>query len=170
MKRSILIALVFLFAASFSSLAQQPNVAEAVFEKWKREAPAEEVSKLRFALAAVARRTGDEMAELDLWAVGSTPGVEVEIQPLHIEKLLNGEYRQEQAGAPAKNSIGSRDSQNAAGDKTYMKIVFPVGPNANALEIKWLGYAGGKVQYGHGIQVWLRNEPSEALTRVSGGQ
>ena len=167
MKRSILIALVFLFAASFSSLAQQPNVAEAVFDKWRQGAPADEVSKLRFALASVTRRTGDEVAELVLWAVGRAPEVVVEVQPLHVETLPNGEFRQEQAGVMTKTNIGSQDSRIVAGDKVGLKLTLPVRANANALEIKWSGYVSGKLHHSHVIQVWLRNEPSEYLSKIT---
>ena len=166
MKRNILTASVFLFAASFSGLAQQPNAAEAVFDKWRREAPVEE-SRLSFALASVTRRTGDDVAELDLWALGRAPEITVEVQPLHVETLPNGEFRQEQAGVMTKTNIGSQDSRIVAGDKVGLKLTLPVRANANALEIKWSGYVSGKLHHSHVIQVWLRNEPSEYLSKIT---
>jgi hypothetical protein len=168
MKKNILIALVFFFAAFSSSLAQQLNAAEAVYNKWRQEAPSDEVSKLRFALAAVTRRTGDEVAEVDLWFVGRRSESVIEVQPLYIEKLPNGEYRQEQAGVVTKTTVTSSDGGSDAQDKIGLKVIAPVGPNSNALEIKWFNYANGRVQNGHAIQVWLRrDEPSEALTRTT---
>ena len=170
MKRKILAVLVLLFAASVSGLAQQPNAAEAVFEKWRQEAPADEVSRLGFALAAVTRRISDEAAELDLWAVRRAPRVVVEVQPLYVEKLANGEHRQEQAGATTQTTIESADGDSGAGDKGGLKLTLPVRPNANALEIKWVSYAGGKIRNSTTIQLWLKDEPSENLTRITLGR
>jgi hypothetical protein len=170
MKRNLLFVLVLLFTASVGGLAQQPNAAEAVFEKWRLEAPADVVARLSFALASVTRRTSDEVAELDLWAVGGTPEVVIEVQPLYVEKLPNGEYRQEQAGAPTKTTIGSADGRSAVEDKAGLKIILPVRPNTNALVIKWVSYAGGKIRNSTTIQVGLKDEPSESLTRITAGQ
>jgi hypothetical protein len=170
MKRNIPLAplvLVLLFAVSAGALAQQSNVAKAVYDKWRQQAPADEVSKLRFALAAVTRRTGDEVAEVDLWFVGRRSESVIEVQPLYIEQLPNGQYRQEQAGAVTKTGLTSSDSGSDAQD-IGLKVIAPVRPNSNALEIKWFNYANGRVQNGHAIQVWLRrDEPSEALTRIT---
>jgi hypothetical protein len=114
MKRNILVAVVLLLAVSASGLAQQSNLAEAVFDKWRLGVSADHVSKLRFALATVTRRTSN------------------------------------------------------AGDKVGLKIIIPVRPTANALEVKWVGYANGKIQNSHTIQVWLlRDGPFESLTRVT---
>jgi hypothetical protein len=170
MKRSILVVLVFLFTVSASGLAQQTNVAKTVYDKWRQEAPADEVSKLRYALAAVTRRTGDEVAELDLWAVGREPEVVVEVQPLHVETLPSGGFRQEQAGEMTKTNIGSQDSQSVVGDNVGLKLTLPVRSNANALEIKWSGYVGGKLHHAHVIQTWLRGEPTETLTKITAGR
>jgi hypothetical protein len=168
MKRNILVALVLLLAVSASGLAQQSNLATAVFDKWRQGVSADDVSKLRFALATVTRRVSDEVAEIDLWAVGRSPQVVIEVQPLYFEKLPNGEHRQEQAGEMTKTSIGSSDRGSIAEDKVGLKIILPVRPNANALEVKWIGYANGKIQNSHTIQVWLlRDEPFESLTRVT---
>jgi hypothetical protein len=168
MKRKILVVLVLLLAVSASGLAQQSNSAEAVFDKWRQGVSADEMSKLRFALATVTRRVSDEVAEMDLRAIGKAPQVVIEVQPLYFEKLPNGEHRQEQAGEITKTSIGSADGGNVAGDKVGLKIILPVRPNTNALEVKWVGYSGGKIQNSHTIQVWLlRDEPSESLTRIT---
>ncbi|MGH9832104.1 MAG: hypothetical protein ACRD9Y_03740 [Blastocatellia bacterium] len=168
MKRNILVVLVLLLAVSASGLAQQSNSAEAVFDKWRQGVSADEVSKLRFALATVTRRTSDEVAEMDLWAVSQAPQVVIEVQPLYFEKLPNGEHRQERAGEITKTTIGSSDGGSNAGDKVGLKIILPVRPNTNALEVKWVGYANGKIQNSHTVQVWLlRDEPSESLTRVT---
>lgn len=168
MKRNILVVLVLLLAVSASGLAQQSNTAETVFDKWRQGAPADEVSKLRFALATVTRRVSDEVAEMDLWAVGRSPQVVIEVQPLYFEKLPNGEHRQERAGEITKTTIGSSDRGSIAGDKVGLKIILPVRLNTNALEVKWVGYSGGKIQNSHTIQVWLlKNEPFESLTRIT---
>jgi len=168
MKRNILVALVLLLAVSTSGLAQRSNAAEGVFDKWRQRAPADEVSRLRFALATVTQRVGDEVAEMDLWAVGRASQAVIEVQPLYFEKLPNGEYRQEPAGEITKTSIGSPNRGSNAGDKVGLKIVLPVRPSANALEVKWVGYSGGKIQNSQTIQVWLlKDEPSESLTRIT---
>jgi hypothetical protein len=167
MKRSIPFVLGLLFVASINGLAQQSNAAEAVFEKWRQAAPADEVSRLGFALACVTRRTGDDVAELDLWASRRAPEVVVEVQPLYVEKLPNGEYRQEQVGAPNKTTIGGADGQSAAGDKVGLKLVLPVSPNANSLVIKWVSYGGGKILNSTTVHVWLKDEASESLTRIT---
>ena len=168
MKRNILVAWVLLLAVSASGLAQQSNSAEAVYDKWRQGALADEVSRLRFALAAVTRRTGGEAAEVDLWAVGGTSEAVIEVQPLYIEKLPNGEYRQEQAGAATKTSVASADGGSGARDKLGLKVIVPVRPNANAFEIKWVGSASGKIQNSITIQTWLlSDEPSESLTKIT---
>jgi len=167
MKRSIPFVLCLLFVASINGLAQQSNAAEAVFEKWRQAAPADEVSRLGFALACVTRRTGDEVAELDLWASVRASEIVVEVQPLYIEKLPNGDHRQEQAGASNKTTIGNVDGQRVAGDKAGLKIILPVKSNANALEIKWVSSANGKILNSTTVVVWLKDEPSENLTRVT---
>src|SRR5262245_50173255 len=167
MKRSVLIALVFLFTVSVNGQVQQSNLAEEVFNKWRQGAPADEVSGLGFALAAVSRRTSDDVAELDLWAIVRASGVVVEVQPLYVEKLPNGEYRQEQAGTTNRTTIGSADSKSVVGDTAGLKIILPVKSTANALEIKWVSYAGGEILNSTTVQVWLKNEPSENLTRIT---
>jgi hypothetical protein len=167
MKRNISLVLVLWLAASVSGMAQHPNVAETVFNKWKQAAPADEVSRTHFALAAVTRRTADEVAELDLWSLGRAPEVVVEVQPVYFEKLPNGEQRREQAGVITRTSIGSQDGRSVAGDNTSLKIILPVRPNANALEIKWVVYARGEVRNSTTIEVWLKGEPSESLTRIT---
>jgi hypothetical protein len=122
MKRSILVALVFVFTVSASGRAQEqnaaqardaqtgrlrvvasdqphkPNTAQAVYIKWMQEAPADEVSRLRYALATATRRNGAGEAELEFWVVGSPPLSVFEIRPLYSEKLPNGEFKQEQTG------------------------------------------------------------------------
>src|SRR5215510_14501011 len=170
MQRSIPLVLVLFFAASVNGLAQEWNAAEAVFDKWKQEAKADEVSRTHFALAAVTRRTSPEVAELDLWASVRAQEIVVEVQPLYVEKLPNGEYRQEQAGVTNKTTIGSADGKNVAGDKAGLKIILPVKSNANALEIKWVSSANGKILNSTTVQVLLREEPSENLTRITGGR
>jgi hypothetical protein len=170
MKRKLPLVLVLWLAASVSGLAQQTNVAEAVFDKWKQAAPVDEVSRTHFALAAVTRRNGDDVAEVDLWALGRAPQIVVEVQPMYVEKLPNGEYKQEHAGAPTKTAFGSGTGVNNAGDNTSLKIILPVRPNANALEIKWMCYAGGKILNSTTTQLWLKDEPSENLTRITLGR
>jgi hypothetical protein len=167
MKRKLPLVLVLWLAASVSGLAQQTNVAEAVFDKWKQAAQVDEVSRTHFALASVTRRISDEVAELDLWALGRAPEVVVEVQPLYFEKLPNGEYRREQAGAPTKTTIGSADGVNGAGNNVGLKLTLPVSPNANSLVIKWVSYGGGKILNSTTVEVLLKDEPSESLTRIT---
>jgi|SRR5215813_8009769 len=169
MKRGVLIALVFLFAAS-CSLVQRPNVAKAVYDKWRQQAPADELSRTDFALAAVTRRTGDEVAKFDLWGLSRTPEVVVEVQPLHVETLPNGELRQEQAGVMTKTNIGSQDSRSVDGETAGLKLTLPVRPNANSLRIKWSEYTGGKLLHSNEFTVMFQSEPTEALLKVNGGQ
>ncbi|HKQ79919.1 MAG TPA: hypothetical protein VJ810_39870 [Blastocatellia bacterium] len=166
--RIILLVLVLLFTGSSSGLGQQSNLAEAVYNKWRQGATADEISRTHFALAAVTRRTGEEVAEVDLWVVGRSQEAVIDFQPMYVEKLPTGEYRQELAGAETKTSMGSPDSGSDARDNLGLKVFVPVRPNANALTIKWVGYAGGEMKNSHTIQIWLlREEPSESLSRVS---
>jgi len=169
-KRNIPLILVLLFATSDSGLAQQPNAAEAVFDKWKREAPADDVSRLRFALATVARRTGDQVAEVDLLVVGRPPEAAIDVQPLYFEKLPNGKYSEEriEAGAVTKTSMAIPGSRSNARDSFGLKVIVPVRPNANALEIKWVGYDGGKILNSTITTILLGDEPSGSLTRITG--
>ncbi len=167
MKRYILGVLVLLSAVSVSGLAQQPGVAEAVFEKWKQSAPADEVARTRFALAAVTRRTGDETAEVDLWVLGRAQEAVIDVQPVYFEKLPNGEYREEQAGSLTTTTVATPDIQRNARGNLGLKIVVPVTPNANALEIKWVSYAGGKIRNSTTVKLLLRDESSANLTRIS---
>jgi hypothetical protein len=168
MKRNIPLVLVLLFTVSATGLAQQPTSAEAVYNNWRQGSSADVASKLRFALASVTRRTGDEVAEIDLWAVGRASEATFEIQPLYVEKLPNGEYRQEQAGAITRTTVTSSGSGGDALGTFGLKVVAPVGPSANAFEIKWVGDAAGKRQVALTTQVWLlRDEPSESLTRIT---
>jgi hypothetical protein len=189
-KRSILIVCVLLFVVSASGQAQrqnpaeardaqtsrlrvsvggqaqQPNVAQAVYIKWRQEALADEVSKLRFALATVTRRNGNGEAEVEFWVFGRTPQSVFEIRPLYFEKLPNGGFKQEQTGEIKQSVVES----SGEGDSFGMGMVFPVSPNTNELEIKWIGYDGGKLRNSTMIQVLLRDEPSENLTRITDGQ
>ena len=169
MKRSALIVFILLFAVSSSGLAQQSNVAEAVYNKWRQEAPADEVSKVRFALASVTQRTGDDGAEVELWAVGWTSRSVFKIRPLHFEKLPNDEFKQEQTGGITEVTVGSSDGGSQAGDKIRLKIIVPVTPNTNEIEIQWIGDVGGRRQIGTVSTVLLlRDKPSENLTTMTG--
>jgi hypothetical protein len=194
MKRSVLGVLVFAFTVSASGQAQQqnaaeardaqtarlrviatgqaqqPNAAQAVYIKWRQEASAEEVSKLRYALATMTRRSGAEEAEVEFWVVGRTSQSVFEIRPLYSEKLPNGEFKQEQAGEIAKSIVKSQSAGGEPGHDFGMKMNFRVGPNTNELEIKWTGYVGGELQNSTTIHVLLRDERSGNLTKISGGQ
>lgn len=168
MKRNIPVVVVLLFAVFVSGMAQQSNLAEAVYNKWKQGAPADEVSRTHFALAAVTRRTGEEVAEVDLWVVGKIREAVIDVQPMYVEKLPSGEFRQEQAGAVTKTSVASSDRGSDARDNLGLKVIVPVMPNANALTIKWVGYDGGKMQNSHTTQVrLLGDQPSETLNRIT---
>jgi hypothetical protein len=195
MKRSILVALVFLFTVSTSgqaqqqnaadardaqtsrlrviasSQAQQENLAQTVYLRWRQEAPADEVSKLRFALATVTRRAGPEEAEVEFWVVGRNSETVFEIRPLYSEKLPNGGFKQEQTGEIAKSIVKNVvESQRAQTDTGYdfgLKTVVRVSPNTNEFEIKWRGYGGGKLQNSATIHVFLADEQSENLTRIA---
>lgn len=194
MKRSVLGVLVFVFTVSTSGQAQQqnaaqerdaqtsrlrviasgqaqqPNVAQAIYLKWKQDAPADEVSKLRYALATVTRRAGAEEAELEFWVVGRNSENVFEIRPLYSEKLPNGEFRQEQTGEIAKSIVKSQSAGGEPGHDFGMKMNFRVWPNTNELEIKWTGYVGGELRNSTTIHVLLRDELSDNLTTISGGQ
>jgi hypothetical protein len=187
MKRSILVALVFLFTVSTSGHAQQqnaaeardaqtsrlrviasgqphkPNAAQAVYIKWRQEASADAVSRLRHALATVTRRNGAGEAELEFWVEGRTSQSVFEIRPLYFEKLPNGEFKQEQNGDVKKSVVESSGEGNGFG----MGMVFPVSPNTNGFEIKFMGYEGGNLHHSHVIEIWLRDEPSENLIITS---
>jgi hypothetical protein len=171
-KNSILILFVLLFAVSADCLAQQSNVAKDVFDKWKQKASARDVSKLGFALSVASRRTGDETAEIDLWVVGRTPEAMIDVQPLYSEKLPNGKYSEErtEAGAVTKTSVAIPGSRSNVRGEFGLKIVVPVKPNANTLEIEWVGYAGGKIQNRIKVTIFLRDEPSSCLTTITGGR
>ncbi|MBO0862892.1 MAG: hypothetical protein J2P21_31225 [Chloracidobacterium sp.] len=172
MKRSILILFILLFTISGDCLAQQSNGAKDVFDEWRQAAPAKELSNLGFALAVVTRRASEEVAEIDLWVVGGAPETQIYVQPLYIEKLPSGEYSQEQTGAGAvtKTSVAIPDSRSGARDNFGLKVTVPVRPNANALEIKWVGYAGDKIQNSTTVKLMLRDEPSSTLTRITGAR
>src|SRR5262249_33384513 len=167
-KKNILGALVFLLIASISGLAQQSNSAESIYNKWSQGLPEGATSKLRFALVSVTRRTSEEAAEIDLWAVGGASQAAFEIQPLYVEKLPNGEYKQEQAGALTKTSVTSSNGGREARAEFGLKVIAPVMPNTNAFEIKWFGDADGKRQVALTTQVLLlKDGPSDSLTTIT---
>jgi len=151
---------------SASGQAPKPNVAQAVYIKWRQEAPADEVSKLRFALATVTRRNGAGEAEVEFWVVGRAPQSVFEIRPLYFEKLPDGGFKQDQTGEIKQSVVES----SGEGDSFGMGMVFPVSPNTNSLEIKLVGYEGAKLRDSTTVHVLLRDEPSESLTRITDGQ
>jgi hypothetical protein len=187
-KKSILIVFVFLFALSAGAKAQQsnaveardaqegrlrvitsgqtqrPNAAQAIYINWKQTAPADEVSRLRYALATVTRRNDAGEAEVEFWVVGRAPHSEFEIRPLYSEKLPNGEVKQEQTGEIKKSVVKSVGESNSFG----MGMVFPISQNTNELEIKWTGYEGGSLRNSTTVHILLRDELSENLTRIIG--
>jgi hypothetical protein len=187
MKRRVLVALVLLFTVSINGQAQQsnaaepgnaqtgrlrvgasdqphkPNAAQAVYIKWMQDAPADEVSKLRFALATATRRNGAGDAEVEFWVVGRPPLSVFEIRPLYSEKLPNGEFKREQTGEIKKSVVESSGEGNSFG----MGMVFPVSPNTNEFEIKWIGLEDGKIRNSTTVSVLLRDELSENLTTIT---
>jgi hypothetical protein len=176
-KGSILIVLALLFAVSASGLAQQSNVAEAVYNKWRRGASANEVSRLRFALASVTRRISDEVAEVELWAVGRDSQAVFEILPRYDEcyekrqlcglpKNLMQIVMPEQNGESTKIVVGSPSSGSEAGGAVGLKITVPVKPNTNVIEIKWFGEADSAPQFKTWTTVFLgpRDKPHESFT------
>jgi hypothetical protein len=170
MKRTILVALVFLFTVSTSGQAQQQNAAQTVYLKWRQEAQADDVSKLYRALATVTRRTGAEEAEVEFWVVGRTSHDVFEIRPLYSEGLPNGGVKQEQTGEIAKSIVKSQSAGGEPGHDFGMKMNFRVGPNTNELEIKWTSYVGGELRSSTATHVLLRDELSENLTTITGRQ
>jgi hypothetical protein len=171
-KKSILFVFVLLFAVSADCLAQQSNVAKDVFDKWRQASPAKELSNLGFALSVASRRTGGETAEIDLWVVGRTPEAMIDVRPLYSEKLPNGKYSEDrtEAGAVTKTSVAIPGSRSNVRGEFGLKIVVPVKPNANIVEIEWTGYAGGKIQRRTKVVIFLRDEPSSCLTTTTGGR
>jgi hypothetical protein len=151
-----------------SSEPSQPSAAQAVYLKWRQEASADELSNLRFALATVTRRTGNEDAEVEFWSVGWASLTEFEIRPLYVEKLSDGGSKQEQTGEVTKSVVESYSAGNEPGHGFGVKTVFLVKPNTNALEIKWTGYVGGGIQNLAKVTVFLRDEPSSNMTTVTG--
>jgi hypothetical protein len=72
------------------------------------------------------------------------------------------------AGGVTKTSIGSSDDGSGIGDNVGLKIIVPVRPNANALEIKWVGYDGDKILNSTTVVTFLLREgPSETLTKIT---
>jgi hypothetical protein len=182
-KKSMLIVFVLLFAFSASGKAQEnrlrvrassepppPNAAQAVYLKWKQETPEDQVSKLRCALATVARRTGAEDVEVEFWSVGRVSQTIFEIRPLYVEKLPNGEFKQEQTGEMTGSVVESYGAGNEPGRDFGAKTVFSVKPNTNALEIKWTGYLGAELRNLATIQILLKDEPTSNFTTISSGQ
>jgi hypothetical protein len=176
MERRILIVLVLLFAVSASGLAQQLNVAETVYNKWRQEAPADEVSKLSFALASVTRRISDEAAEVEFWAVGGDSQSAFEIQPRYYEcyerSQLCGfpqslkEITQEPNEETTEIVVGRPNSRSEAGGAVGLKITVPIKPNTNALEIKWFDDANGarQVKMANTVFLGTRDKSVESLT------
>jgi hypothetical protein len=114
-----------------------------------------------FALATVTRRTGNEEAEAEFWVAGRTLKYVFEIRPLY---SATGRFEGEQTGEITKRVVDASE----AGDNFGMKMVFPVRPNTNELEIKLIGYEGDKLRLKTTISVMLRDEPSGCLTRITG--
>ncbi len=169
MKRNILFAFAIVLTVSVQAMAQQSNAAEAVYDKWRQSASVDEVSKTHFALAVVTRRTGEEVAEVDLWVVGRSQEAVIDFQPMYVEKHPTGEYKQELAGPETKTSVGNSNGEIPSRDNLGLKVIVPVKSNANAIVIKWVGYGDGVIKNSHEVQLLLlRDKPSENLTRVSG--
>jgi hypothetical protein len=183
-KKSILIVFVLLFAFSAGGKAQEnrlrvrassepppPNAAQAVYLKWKQEAPADEVSRLRCALATVVTpRAGSEEAEAQFWSVGRVSQTIFEIRPLYVETLPNGGFKQEQTGEVTKIVVDSYGAGNEPGHDFGTRAVFLVKPNTNELEITWRGYLGAELRNLATIRIPLKDEPLSNFTTISDGQ
>src|SRR5262245_57067764 len=96
----------------------------------------------------------------------------IDVQPLYSETLPNGKYSEErtEAGAVTKTSVAIPGSRSDVRGEFGLKIVVPVKPNANIVEIEWVGYAGGKIQNRKKVIIFLSDEPYSCLTTVAGGR
>lgn len=143
MKRTILSIIVTLISSVLPIAAQHGNSAGitviTAYEEWKAKQQAERpgtVMPPHSCLVALARRIDSSNAYIDFYVVGEMSAVKLQIQPLKVEKLPNGEYKQENAGVVTDYQLKSQNEKPM--NQTYL-ISFPAPFNAdaNAYAVQW---------------------------------
>jgi len=138
-KRTILSLIVILISGVLPIAAQQGNPAIAAYEEWKAKQQEQRpgaAMPAHYCLAAVARRIDAGSARIEFYVVGEMAGLKLQIQPLKIEKLPDGEYRQENAGVATDSQLKAQSEQPL--NQTYSMIVTaPVNAYANAYAVQW---------------------------------
>lgn len=143
MKRTILGIIVMLISSVLPIAAQHGNSAGVTvilaYEEWKAKQQAEHpgaVMPPHSCLVAFAKRIDASHAMFDFYVVGEMSGVKLQIQPLKVEKLLNGEYKQENAGDVTDSELKSENEKPK--NQTYlMSLPAPVNADANAFAVQW---------------------------------
>lgn len=143
MKRTILSIIVTLISSVLPIAAQHGNSAGvnvfSAYEEWKAKQQAERpgaVMPPHFCLVAVAKRIEASAAYIDFFVVGESSGVKLQIQPLKVEKLPNGEYKQENAGGVTDSQLKSENGKSMT--QTYViSLPAPVNADANAYAVQW---------------------------------
>lgn len=143
MKRAILCLIITLISSVLLIAAQDGDstgiTVIKAYEKWKAKQQAERLGAVmppHFCLVVFAKRIEASTAGFDFYVVGESSEVKLQIQPLKVERLPNGEYKQENAGGVTDRQIKSRNEKSAG--QTYL-IGFPVPINAdaNAYAVQW---------------------------------
>jgi len=143
MKRTILSIIVTLISSVLPIAAQHGDSTSVTvmkaYEEWKAKQQAERpgaVMPPHFCLVTLARRIDADVAMIDFYVVGESSGVKLQIQPLKVEKLPNGEYKQESAGVITDSQLKSGNEKSM--NQTYlMTLPAPVHADANAYAVQW---------------------------------
>ena len=139
MKRTILSLIVTLISCILPIAAQQGNPAIAAYEEWKAKLQAQRsgaVMPPHYCLAAVSHRIDAASVRIHFYVVGEMSGLKLQIQPLKIEKLPNGEYTQENAGVATDSQLKAQ-SERPLNQAYSVDITAPANADANAYAVQW---------------------------------
>ena len=144
MKRTILCLIITLISSVLPIAAQHGDstgiTVMKAYEEWKAKQQAERpgaVMPPHFCLVALARRTAprNTNALFDFYVVGEMSGLKLQIQPLKVERLPNGEYKQENAGGVTDEQFKPETEKSMS--QTLIGFPVPVNADANAYAVKW---------------------------------
>lgn len=140
MKKIISIVLIASIYSSLQVVAQQRASAVDEYNKWKEKNLAKYSSGIlppHYCLVAASQRLDEKSARIEFYAVGKKSGIQFEIQPLKIERLANGEYKQNGSGRVTKSMLKNRSGEHIS-IPTNLTVIVPVNSDANALEVRWI--------------------------------
>jgi hypothetical protein len=145
MKRIILCLIVALISSVLPIAAQHTDstgvTVEKAYQEWKAKQQAERpgaVMPPHFCFVALAWRTAprNTNALFEFYVLGEMSGVKLQIQPLKVEKLPNGEYKQENAGDVTDHEF-KPETEKSMSQTFSINFPVPFNADANAYAVKW---------------------------------